>query len=168
MALEFNDANFKAQVLDSDKLSVVDFWAEWCGPCRALTPTIEELAKEYDGKVRFFSNDLLMFLKPMKEMFVPVNKFGTQAKGHAELMQQLYESENHLVTFPAGMCSRKVRGKIVDLEWKKNFITKAVQYKRDVVPVYFEGRNSNFFYALANVRKFLKIKFNILKLKNQF
>jgi thioredoxin 1 len=51
MALEFNDANFKAQVLDSDKLSVVDFWAEWCGPCRALTPTIEELAKEYDGKV---------------------------------------------------------------------------------------------------------------------
>jgi putative hemolysin len=76
-------------------------------------------------------------------------------------MRQLYESENHLVTFPAGMCSRKVKGKIVDLEWKKNFITKAVQYKRDVVPVYFEGRNSNFFYALANVRKFLKIKFNI-------
>ena len=119
------------------------------------------IGKEYDGKVRFFSNDLLMFLKPMKEMFVPVNKFGTQAKGHAELMRQLYESENHLVTFPAGMCSRKVRGKIVDLEWKKNFITKAVQYKRDVVPVYFEGRNSNFFYALANVRKFLRIKFNI-------
>jgi putative hemolysin len=54
-----------------------------------------------------------------------------------------------------------VKGKIVDLEWKKNFITKAVQYKRDVVPVYFEGRNSNFFYALANVRKFLRIKFNI-------
>ncbi len=119
------------------------------------------IGREYDGKVRFFSNDLLLFLHPMKDMFVPVNKFGGQAKGHATMMQELYESENHLVTFPAGMCSRKVNGKIVDLEWKKNFITKAIQYQRDVVPIYFEGRNSNFFYNLARIRKFLGIKFNI-------
>lgn len=102
-----------------------------------------------------------MFLTPMKDMFVPVNKFGGQGKGHAEMMQQLYESENHLVTYPAGICSRKQKGQICDLEWKKNFITKAVQYKRDVVPVYFEGRNSQFFYNLANLRKFLGIKFNV-------
>lgn len=119
------------------------------------------IGKHYDGKVRFFSNDLMMFLTPMKEMFIPVNKFGNQAKGHAEMMKQLYESDNHLVTYPAGMCSRKTNGKICDLEWKKNFITKAVEYKRDVVPVYFDGRNSNFFYNLANLRKFLGIKFNI-------
>jgi putative hemolysin len=119
------------------------------------------IGREYDGKVKFFSNDLMMNLHPMKDMFIPVNKFGAQAKGHAEMMQQLYESENHLVTFPAGMCSRKTKGKICDLEWKKNFITKAVQYQRDVVPIYFEGRNSNFFYNLANLRKFLGIKFNI-------
>jgi thioredoxin 1 len=51
MALEFNDANFKQTVLDSGKLSVIDFWAEWCGPCRVVGPVIEELAKDYDGKV---------------------------------------------------------------------------------------------------------------------
>jgi putative hemolysin len=119
------------------------------------------IGKEYDGKVRFFSNDLMMHLHPMRDMFVPVNKTGAQSKEHADMMQRLYESDNHLVTYPAGICSRKVKGEIVDLEWKKNFISKAVQYKRDVVPIYFEGRNSNFFYNLANLRKFLGIKFNI-------
>ena len=119
------------------------------------------IGKKYDGKVRFFSNDIMMNLHPMREMFVPVNKTGAQSKEHAEEMQKLYESDNHLVTYPAGLCSRKLNGKICDLEWKKNFISKAVQYERDVVPIYFEGRNSNFFYNLANLRKFFHLKINI-------
>lgn len=119
------------------------------------------LGKEYDGKVRFFSNDLLMNLQPLHDMFIPVNKTGTQGKEHALMMQNLYNSDNHLITYPAGICSRKINGKIVDLEWKKNFINKAVDFQRDVIPIYFEGRNSNFFYNLAKIRKFLGIKFNI-------
>lgn len=51
MALEFTDANFQTNVLENDKLSVVDFWAEWCGPCRAIGPVIEDLSKQYEGKV---------------------------------------------------------------------------------------------------------------------
>jgi len=119
------------------------------------------IGREYDGKVKFFSNDLLTNLHPMKDMFIPVNKFGAQSKESANMMHELYSSDYHLVTYPSGMCSRKVKGKVVDLEWKKNFITKAVQYQRDVIPVYFEGRNSEFFYNLANLRKFFGIKFNI-------
>ena len=119
------------------------------------------LGKEYDGKIRFFSNDILMNLEPMKELFIPVNKVGAQSKKYADEMQKLYQSDNHLITYPSGMCSRKINGKITDLGWKKNFISKAIEYQRDVIPIYFDGRNSNFFYNLANLRKFLKIKVNI-------
>jgi putative hemolysin len=119
------------------------------------------LGREYDGKVRLFTNDLLMYVQPLQEMFIPVNKVGVQGKTHAETLQNFFDSDNHLITFPAGMCSRKIKGKIIDLDWKKSFISKSIQYQRDIVPIYFEGRNSNFFYNLAKIRKFLGIKINI-------
>jgi len=119
------------------------------------------LGKEYEGKVRLFTNDLLMYVQPLEEMFLPVNKVGSQGKAHAETLKKFFESDNHLITFPAGMCSRKVNGKIVDLDWKKSFISKATHYQRDIVPIYFEGRNSNFFYNLSKIRKFLGLKLNV-------
>jgi len=113
------------------------------------------------GYTRNLSNDFLMNLKPMAEFFIPVNKVGSQAKGTAQKVNELYESGDNIMIFPAGLCSRKIGGRIEDLEWQKHFIQKSVQYGIDVVPIYFEGRNSNFFYNLANIRKFLKIKVNI-------
>jgi len=119
------------------------------------------IGKHYDGKIRFFSNDILVNLTQLKDMFIPVNKVGRQGKDHASIMQEFYESDDNLLTYPSGMCSRKTGGKICDPVWKKNFIAKSVQFQRDVIPLYFVGRNSNFFYNLANLRKFFGMKLNV-------
>ncbi len=58
MALQFTDANFQESVLDSKGVTVVDFWAQWCGPCRAIGPVIEELAGTYDGKAQIGKVDV--------------------------------------------------------------------------------------------------------------
>lgn len=114
----------------------------------------------FDGKIRYLVNDLLLYLSNLRSIFVPINKHGAQRKKNAELIEKAYASDNQIITFPAGLCSRKQNGKIQDTEWKKSFIQKAVEYRRDIVPVFFEGRNSNFFYRLANMRKALGIKMN--------
>lgn len=112
-------------------------------------------------KIKFPVNDLLMNLEPMHEIFLPVNKFGKQSKESIKNLNEAFASDAQILIFPAGLCSRKIKGKIIDLDWKKTFITKAIQHKRDVIPVFIEGKNSNFFYRLAKLRKFLGIKFNI-------
>ncbi|GHT73082.1 glycerol acyltransferase [Bacteroidia bacterium] len=119
------------------------------------------LGKHYNKKVRYLVNDILYFIRPLQDIFVPVNKHGAQAKSAVEAMNEAFLSDNQIITFPAGLCSRKTNGVIHDPEWKKMFITKAVEYQRDIVPVYFEARNSNLFYTIANGRKKLHIGFNL-------
>ena len=119
------------------------------------------LGKHYDGKVRCLVNDLLLAIPNLQSIFVPVNKHGSQSKDAALKTEEAFLSDNHIITFPAGLCSRKHKGLIRDLDWKKSFIQKALQYERDVIPIHFEGRNSNFFYRLANIRKFFNIKMNL-------
>ncbi len=111
--------------------------------------------------IKFPVNDLLMELKPMNNIFVPVNKFGSQSKENIQKLNETFESDAQILIFPAGLCSRKIKGEITDLEWKKTFVTKAIQTQRDIIPVYIHGKNSRFFYNLANLRKCLGIKFNI-------
>ena len=110
-------------------------------------------------------NDLLMFMEPLAGLWAPVNKVGRLTKEQAQQQHALWESETDVLTFPAGICSRlqRIDGKwqIQDFEWQKNFIQRAREYKRDIVPIYFEGRNSKFFYTLAYIRKLLHIKLNI-------
>lgn len=113
------------------------------------------------SNVKFIVNDLLLNLKNMDGIFVPVNKHGRQSTDYAKKIDDTYKSDAQILYFPAGLCSRKIKGKIIDLEWQRNFINKAIEYKRDIVPFYFEARNTNFFYNLANFRKKLGIKANI-------
>ncbi len=112
-------------------------------------------------KIRFLVNDILMNIKNLSEVFVPINKHGGQAKEAAKIIEEAYQSESTMLTFPAGLVSRKQNGKIEDLAWKKSFIAKAKKHKRDIVPLHIDGRNSNFFYRLANLRKFLGLKSNL-------
>lgn len=111
-------------------------------------------------------NDFLLYIDPLKPLFIPVTKVGkTVSESRAEnmrLFNEAFESEKTICYFPFGLCSRKTKGgKIMDLEWKKTFITKARQTNRCIVPTHIDGRNSNFFYNLARIRKALKIKVNI-------
>lgn len=121
---------------------------------------INETGK-YLPDVKFVVNDLLLNVKNLTPIFVPVNKHGKQSIEYARRIDEAYSSDSQILYFPAGLCSRKIRGKIEDLPWQKSFISKAIKYKRDIVPVYFSGQNSRFFYNLANIRKFLGIKVNI-------
>jgi len=120
--------------------------------------------------IRFIVNDILLNLKNFEPVFVPVNKHGRQSSDYARKIEETYQSDAQVLYFPAGLCSRKINGQITDPKWNKNFIQKAIQYERDVIPVFFEGRNSNFFYNLANFRKKLKIKANLemIFLVNEF
>ncbi|CAK7064138.1 MAG: hypothetical protein PARBA_02416 [Parabacteroides sp.] len=118
------------------------------------------IGERFGGNIRYLVNDLLLYITNLKSIFVPINKHGSQGKQNVRLIDDAYASDNQIITFPAGLCSRKIKGKIQDTEWKKSFIQKAVEYKRDIVPVYFDGHNSKFFYRLANIRKALGIKMN--------
>ena len=105
-------------------------------------------------------NDFLTYIPNFKDLFIPINKVGANSREYAKTLETTFAAENALLYFPAGLCSRKINGKIVDLPWKKTFIKQAVKNERTVIPTYIDGRNSNSFYNIANIRKFLKMKFN--------
>ncbi len=122
------------------------------------------LGRKYEGRIKLLVNDLLMNIPHISSFWVPINKTGKQARNFPQQVNAAFESDNNIVMFPAGICSRKRGGVIRDLEWKKTFITKSIQTHRDIIPIHFEGQNSEFFYRLANINKMLGLKFNIAML----
>jgi len=112
-------------------------------------------------KPKALANDLLMSLDNLKNVFIPINKHGKNARAYITIINEAFDSDGAIILFPAGLVSRKKKGVIKDLEWKKTLIQRARKHKRDIVPTYIEGKNTDFFYNLANIRKLLGIKINI-------
>lgn len=108
------------------------------------------IGRHYDGNFRYLVNDLLMNLPGLAPVCIPINKTGSQSRDFPKMVEAGFQSNNHMLMFPAGLCSRRKKGVIEDIPWKKTFISKSVEYQRDVVPIHFGGQNSNFFYRLAN------------------
>ena len=109
------------------------------------------IGRHFDSRFRYLVNDLLMNLPGLAPLCIPINKTGKQSRSFPAMVKAGFESENHILMYPAGICSRRQKdGSIRDIPWTKTFIVKSVEYQRDVVPIHFSGQNSNFFYKLAN------------------
>ena len=108
------------------------------------------IGKHYNDRFRYLVNDLLMNLPGLAPLCIPINKTGHQGRNFPAMIEAGFQSDSHMLMFPAGLCSRKKNGVVCDIPWTKTFITKSVECHRDVVPIHFSGENSKFFYRLAN------------------
>lgn len=121
------------------------------------------LGRHYgDGEIAVLVNDMLMNVTPLRDVFLPINKYGRQGRKSAEAINRAYEEGKQLLVFPAGLVSRLGDdGVIRDLKWQKAFVSKSLEHGRRVVPVHFEALNSKRFYKAARLRKKLGIKVNL-------
>lgn len=122
------------------------------------------IGQHYDGNFRYLVNDFLMYLPGLAPLCIPINKTGNQSRDFPAMVDAGFKSDHHMLLFPAGLCSRKIKGEIHDLPWKKTFISKSVQTHRDIIPIHFSGQNSEKFYRIANICKALNLKFNVAML----
>lgn len=127
---------------------------------------IKVLGEKYgDDNIHFLVNDMLMNVEPLRPVFLPINKYGSQSREAAAKIEAAYAGQGEMIVFPAGLVSRlHDDGTIADLKWHKSFITKAIEHQRDIIPMHFEGLNRRRFYRLARWRKRLGIAFNIEQL----
>lgn len=116
---------------------------------------------EYFGDVRVIVNDLLMHVEPLRPLWIPVNKHGSQSAENLRRFDEAFAGELPILSFPAGLCSRRQNGVVSDPVWRTNFVKRAAAFDRQIVPMFVEGHLSDFFYRLSNLRKRLGIKFNV-------
>lgn len=122
------------------------------------------IGQHYDDRFRYLVNDLLMNLPGLAPLCIPINTTTKKSRAFPQIIEEGFRGDYHVLMFPAGLCSRRRNGEIRDLPWKKTFITKSVETQRDVVPIHFGGRNSNFFYRLSNISDRYVKKVNIAML----
>ena len=151
-------------------------WLEECVCYLDMTLEVEgeeNLPPKDDGKLyTFVSNHplggidgvALGSITGLAPLCIPINKTGNQSRNFPAMVEAGFKSDNHMLMFPAGLCSRRKKGIVRDLTWKKTFISKSVEYHRDVVPIHFGGQNSDFFYRLANFSDSYLKKVNVAML----
>ncbi|MFN5182780.1 MAG: 1-acyl-sn-glycerol-3-phosphate acyltransferase [Bacteroidota bacterium] len=122
----------------------------------SLVKAVGDIRKD----TKFVVNDILKNLKNYGDVFIGVNKISTTSAKSLRIMESHLLANDAVIFFPSGLVSRKIDGKIMDLPWRKGFVTQAIDHKRDIVPVYIQGENSRFFYRFANLRINLGIKAN--------
>jgi 1-acyl-sn-glycerol-3-phosphate acyltransferase len=147
--LENLNTNEKLAVVSNHPLGGLD------GLCLMLSTSIVK------PDIVFPANDILLSFPNLQNIFIPINKHGKNPKDAIVLLDKMFASDKTILLFPAGLVSRKQNGNITDFEWKKTFVSKSKKHKRKIIPVYINGENSNFFYNLANLRKFFGIKANL-------
>ena len=118
------------------------------------------LLSRHFGEVRLMVNEFLMKIPQLNKLFVPVNKLGTNRQ-HWQQYRDLFSGEAAILHFPAGLCSRRKGGRLSDLPWNGSYVRLCRDSGRPIVPCFFAGENSSSFYALANLRRWLRIGFNI-------
>ena len=123
----------------------------------ALVPELAKVRQD----IKYIVNDLLLNIEPLKPIFIGVNKTGVNSRESLQEVEQLFATDQLIVLFPSGLVSRRINGKILDLPWKKTFVTKAAKYNLPILPIHIEGGLSSFFYRLSNIRKCLRLKVNI-------
>lgn len=123
---------------------------------------IDIVARKYGVEPWFVVNDLLMAIHPLRPVFLPVNKHGRQSRGAIHQFDEALAGDRPIIVFPAGLVSRKSNdGVIADLPWQRSIVNKCIEHHRDMIPAYFDGENSSFFYNFARRRTRLGLKFNI-------
>ncbi len=123
---------------------------------------IDYFTNRYGGRVLFVVNDLLMAIKPLSSVFLPINKIGKQSRQASHAVDEAFAGDDPIIIFPAGLVSRRSKnGGIADLQWHKMFVNKSVEHRRNVIPLFFSGKNSSFFYNFAKFRTRVGLKFNI-------
>lgn len=107
-------------------------------------------------------NHILANLKPLSDSFVPVRVYSSrQSRDLGDQISDMFKSDSQVLVFPAGLCAKKIKGKVTEMPWKKMFVTQAKRYERDVVPMHISGFNSRRYFFFSKLSLLLKLKFNI-------
>ena len=122
---------------------------------------ITRLVHEKYGDLKAIGNDAFMFIPQLRPLIAAVNVFGRSPKEYLNELEKTFNSNIPITHFPAGEVSRLYNGKVQDSVWQKSFISRSISSKRDIVPIYFYGKNSKLFYAINRLRKILGIKMNL-------